>query len=462
MFKSEVYIKRRKVLKEKIGSGIILLPGNGDLAMNYPANPYQFRQDSNFLYFFGLNYQNLVGVLDADTGEEIIFGDDIDIDDVIWMGPQPPLSEKAQKVGIQMSHPYSALFEYISIARQKNRKIHFLPPYRTETVLLLEKLTGIHHSKVKENQSIELIKAVVSLREVKDHDEIAELEKAAAIGYDMHVASMKTARPGIYEREIAGKIEGIALSGGGKISFPVILSVHGETLHNHYHGNQLTDGRLLLTDAGAETEMGYASDFTRTFPVNGKFSAKQREIYQIVLDANNMATSAIKPGVKYQDIHLLAAKVIASGLKELGLMKGNVDEAVKNGAHALFFPHGLGHMMGLDVHDMEDLGENYVGYDEETQRIQQFGTAYLRLGKRLKPGYVLTVEPGIYFIPALIDKWQNEKINSEFIDFDKVRTYIDFGGIRLEDDILVTEKSYRLIGKRIPISVQEVEETMRK
>lgn len=462
MFNKDVYVKRRDQLRSKIDSGIIMILGNGDAPMNYPANPYQFRQDSSFLYFFGLDYQNLAGVLDVDAGKDYIFGNDVDMDDIIWMGPQDSLSDRAKKAGVVNTSEFSELAKFVNEAISKGRKVHFLPPYRAENIILLGSLLGIRNTNVKQYVSVDLIKAIVSLRSIKDKYEIAEIEKAAAIGYEMHTTAMKMTRPGIYEREIAGRMEGIALSGGGKVSFPVILSIHGETLHNHYHGNKLTEGRMLLSDAGAETEMRYCSDFTRTFPVTGKFSQKQREIYEIVLAANNAATVATKPGVKYQDVHLLAARVIASGLKDLGLMKGDVDEAVKAGAHAMFLPHGLGHMMGLDVHDMEDLGENYVGYDEQTKRIDQFGTAYLRLGKKLEPGYVITNEPGIYFIPALMDKWKNEKINSAFINFDKVNEYRDFGGIRLEDDILVTEDGCRLLGERIPITVDEVEAVMQK
>ncbi|MEA3446144.1 MAG: aminopeptidase P family protein [Bacteroidota bacterium] len=461
MFKTDVYISRRRALRSKISNGIVLILGNGDVPMNYIANTYQFRQDSSFLYFFGLNSQNLAGVLDIDSGQDYIYGNDVEIDDIIWMGPQPSLKDRAAKVGVKNTSPFNNLFEMVSDAIKKGRKVHFLPPYRAENIFLLESLLGIHNSKVKQYVSVDLIKAIVSLRSIKDEYEITEIEKAAAIGYEMHTAAMKMAKPGIYEREIAGHIEGIALSHGGSISFPVILSVNGETLHNHYHGNKLREGRMLLTDAGAETPMCYTSDFTRTIPVTGKFSQKQKEIYEIVLAANNKAREATKPGVKYQDIHLLSARVIASGLKELGLMKGDVDEAVKSGAHAMFFPHGLGHMMGLDVHDMEDLGENYVGYDEHTSRIDQFGTAYLRLGRKLETGFVITNEPGIYFIPALIDKWKNENINNQFINFDKVNEYRDFGGIRLEDDILVTENGSRLLGKRIPITVDEIESIMK-
>ena len=461
MFKKEVYIKRREALRSKIDNGIILILGNGDAPMNYPANPYQFRQDSSFLYFFGLDYQNLVGVMDVEAGKDIVFGNDVEIDDIIWMGPQPSLRERAMNAGVANTEAFAKLFEFVKEAISKGRRVHFLPPYRAENSILLESLLGIHNTMVKDYVSVELIKAIVSLRSIKDQFEIEEIEKAAAIGYEMHTTAMKMARIGMYEREISGRIEGIALGHGGKVSFPVILSIHGETLHNHYHGNKLADGRMLLTDAGAETPMRYASDFTRTFPVNGKFSQKQKEIYQIVLDANNAATAATKPGIKYQDVHLLASRVIASGLKDLGMMKGDVDEAVKAGAHAMFFPHGLGHMMGLDVHDMEDLGENYVGYDEHTQRIDQFGTAYLRLGRKLEPGFVITNEPGIYFIPALIDKWKNENINHAFINFDRVNEYRDFGGIRLEDDILVTEESCRLLGERIPVTIEEVETMMK-
>jgi len=462
MFNKEVYINRRNRLRETVEKGIILLPGNVDAAMNYVANQYHFRQDSSFLYFFGLDYQGLAGVLDIDEGKDYIFGNDIDIDDVIWMGPQPLLSDKADKVGVSNTQPANNLYTFISKAIEQGRKIHFLPTYRGETNMMMEKLLGIKSYEISSKASVELIKAVIALRSIKDKYEIVELEKAAAIGYEMHTAAMKMAKAGIYEREIAGYIEGIALSHGGTISFPVILSVNGETLHNHYHGNKLTDGKLLLTDAGAETSMRYASDFTRTYPVSGKFSQKQREVYEIVLNAINATTAATKPGVKYQDIHLLAAKVITDGLKDIGLMKGNTDDAVRNGAHAMFFPHGLGHMLGMDVHDMEGFGEDYVGYDHETSRIDQFGTAYLRLGKRLETGYVLTTEPGIYFIPALIDKWRSEKINSDFINFDKVNEYRDFGGIRLEDDLLITNDGSRRIGKRIPITVDEVEATMKE
>jgi len=461
MFKPEVYKKRREALKAKINSGIAVFPGNNDSPMNYPANTFHFRQDSNFLYFFGIDLTGLAGVIDFDNGTDTIFGNDVDIDDIIWMGPQPTVKDNAAKVDVSDTKPFNQLGDCIQKAKSQGRKIHYLPLYRGEGKILFQELSGIKIEDQAANVSAELIKSVVSLRNVKDKYEIIELEKAADIGYQMHTTAMRMAQPGTLEREIAGTMEGIALSHGTMVSFPVILSQNGETLHNHDHSQVLEKGRLLLSDAGAETVTHYASDFTRTIPVGGKFSPRQRDVYQIVLDANNAATAAIKPGVKYQDIHLLAAKVIASGLKNLGLMQGDLDEAVKNGAHAMFFPHGLGHMMGMDVHDMEGLGEDNVGYDEETKRIQQFGTAYLRLGRKLEKGFVLTNEPGIYFIPALFEMWRKEGKFTQFINYNKVEEYIGFGGIRLEDDILVTETGSQMIGKRIPITIDEVEATMR-
>ena len=460
MFQKEVYINRRKRLKGKVNSGIILILGNVDVPMNYADNTYHFRQDSSFLYFFGLDFQQLAGVIDADSGEELIFGNDVDMEDIIWMGPQVSLQEKASHVGVTKTAPFKQLFKTIEEAIAKGRRIHYLPPYRAENKILLTEMLGIPVSKLKAEASLELIKAVVSLRSVKEACEIAEIEKACATGYQMHVTAMRMAQEGVWEQTIAGAIEGISLSGGGMPSFPIILSQNGETLHNHDHSKTLKKGRLMLVDAGAETTLHYASDFTRTTPVGGKFTQKQREIYEIVLAANNRTTELAAPDVTYLSVHLAVAEVIVSGLKELGLMKGDVKEAVKNGAHALFLPHGLGHMMGLDVHDMEDLGQIYVGYDDEIRPVDQFGTAYLRLGRRLQPGFVITNEPGIYFIPALIDQWKAEKTNADFINFEKVNEYRDFGGIRLEDDLLITETGARILGKRIPITPDEVEETM--
>ena len=462
MFKAEVYKNRREALQTKVGSGIGLFLGNIDSPMNYPANTFHFRQDSNFLYFFGIDLQGVAGVFDFDEGKDIIFGDDVELDDIIWMGIQPSMKDNAAKAGVDDVRPMKELAGYLKKALSSGRELHFLPLYRGETKIQFENLTGISIAEQKDKASLELIKAVISLRNIKDEHEITELEKAAAIGYKMHVASMKMAHPGEHERNIAGIIEGIALSHGTMVSFPVILSQNGETLHNHDHSQVLQKGRMLLTDAGAETVTHYASDFTRTVPVGGKFSPRQKDIYQIVLDANNKAIEALKPGVTNRSVHLLAAKVIASGLKDMNIMKGDVDEAVHQGAHAMFFPHGLGHMMGMDVHDMEGLGEDHVGYDEETKRSKQFGTAYLRLGRKLEPGFVLTIEPGIYFIPALVNLWKKEGKFTDFINYSEVEKYLGFGGVRLEDDILITETGSRFIGERIPIAIEEIEETMKR
>ena len=462
MFSKTVYTERRKKLREDVSGGLILLLGNPDAPMNYPANTYHYRQDSNFLYFFGHNLAGLAGIIDVDNNTDILFGDDVDIDSIIWMGPQESIREKADKIGVAITEPYKKLFDYVGDAIKQGRKIHFAPPYRAENIILLEKMLGIHPSQLKNYASVELIKAIVKLRSIKDKYEIIELEKAANTGYEMHTAAMKMARPGLVEQEIAGMIEGIALSKGNGTSFPVILSVRGETLHNHYHGNIMKEGDMLLIDAGAATYMDYASDFTRTIPVSGKYSPEQKAIYEIVLEANVKAIEMCKPGITFKEVHVLAAKIIAAGLKETGIMKGNSEDAVKAGAHALFFPHGLGHMMGLDVHDMEDLGQIYVGYDDEIRPSDQFGLAYLRFGRRLKEGFVLTIEPGIYFIPALIDKWRAEGMHTEFINYEKLEGFKGFGGIRIEDDLLITADGYRLLGKPIPKTVAEVEEIMKK
>ena len=457
MFNKDVYINRRKRLKEKVESGLILILGNNESAMNYPDNTYHYRQDSTFLYFFGIDYPELAGVIDVDSGKEIIFGDDVSIDSIIWMGPQRSMADRASEVGITQTAPFKKLSTMIEEAANAGRKIHFTPPYRGENIMLLSDLTGLHHNEVKSKSSLELIKACVDLRSVKEPWEIEEIERHMKVGYDMHTAAMKMAHPGVIEQQISGAMEGISMSGGGMVSFPIICSVHGETLHNHYHGNTLKEGDLLLVDAGSESPRHYATDNTRTSPVGGKFTQKQKEIYQIVVDANDQSREATKPNVPYVDAHMVASRTIATGLKELGLMKGDVDEAVAAGAHALFFPHGLGHMMGLDVHDMEDYDQVHVGYDDEIRPSTQFGLAYLRLGRRLQPNFVITNEPGIYFIPALIDQWKSEKKLEQFINYDKVETYKNFGGIRLEDDILVTETGCRIMGERIPIYVDEVE-----
>lgn len=457
MFETSVYAGRRNLLKKEIQHGIALFLANPEASFNYPANTYHYRQDSHFSYFFGINLPGFAGCIDFDSGEEIIFGTDFDIDDIIWMGNQPSVRDLAARAGIHDSREYASLAAYLAEAQSKGRKIHFLPPYRGKVMIELSTLTGIPVSGLKEASSLELIKAVVKLKEVKDSLEIAEIEQAVEVAWRMHTTAMRMAKAGIREQEIAGTIEGIALAYGGAVSFPIILSVDGQTLHNHSHHNILKEGRMLVVDAGAELNSLYSSDITRTIPVGGKFNQRQREVYEIVLKANTESIAAIRPGKEYRENHFLAARIITEGLKAIGLMKGDVDAAVAAGAHTLFFPHGLGHMMGMDVHDLESLGENHVGYDDETKRASDFGTAYLRLGKKLKPGFVLTNEPGIYFIPALIDKFRAEKKFMDFVNYDKVETYKDFGGIRIEDDILVTETGFRVLGKPIPKTVAEVE-----
>ena len=462
MFETSVYKNRRARLKEKVKSGLVLILGNGEAPANYTDNTYKFRQDSSFLYFFGLNQPGFAGVIDIDSGDEYIFGNDVDMDDIIWMGPQPSVKDMAARAGVSKTAPFARLADCMKTAISQGRRIHFLPPYRFRNMLLLEELLGIRPALVKNYASLELIKAVVDLRSVKEPCEIEEITKACNIGYEMHTAAMRNCKPGVKEQYIAGLIEGIAASYGSMVSFPVILSQNGETLHNHDHSQILQEGRMMLTDAGAEEVSHYCSDFTRTVPVGGKFLTRQKEVYNIVLAANNKAIEIAKPGVTYQYVHLEVCKVLAQGLKDLGLMKGDVNEAVAAGAHALFMPHGLGHMMGLDVHDMEDLGQIYVGYDDETRPIDQVGTSSLRLGRRLQEGFVITDEPGCYFIPALIDQWRAQGMHKEFLNYDKIETFKDFGGIRLEDDILIIPGGSRFLGdKRTPITVEEVEEIMR-
>ena len=462
MFETSVYKNRRARLKEKVKSGLVLILGNGEAPANYTDNTYKFRQDSSFLYFFGLNQPGFAGVIDIDSGDEYIFGNDVDMDDIIWMGPQPSVKDMAARVGVSKTAPFARLADCMKTAISQGRRIHFLPPYRFRNMLLLEELLSIRPALVKNYASLELIKAVVDLRSVKEPCEIEEITKACNIGYEMHTAAMRNCKPGVKEQYIAGLIEGIAASYGSMVSFPVILSQNGETLHNHDHSQILQEGRMMLTDAGAEEVSHYCSDFTRTVPVGGKFLTRQKEVYNIVLAANNKAIEIAKPGVTYQYVHLEVCKVLAQGLKDLGLMKGDVNEAVAAGAHALFMPHGLGHMMGLDVHDMEDLGQIYVGYDDETRPIDQFGTSSLRMGRRLQEGFVITDEPGCYFIPALIDQWRAQGMHKEFLNYDKIETFKDFGGIRLEDDILIIPGGSRFLGdKRTPITVEEVEEIMR-
>ncbi len=461
MFSSDKYTARRARLCKDIESGIIILPANNEASSNYPLNAYHFRQDSTFLYFFGLNIPELIGVIDADSGEQILVGDDYTIEDIIWTGAQPTVAQLAHSVGVSASCSRASFAEYITKAISQGRRIHYLPPYRAEITILLANLLGRSLAEVASGISVKLALGVVAQREAKDADEIEQIERACRIGYLMHTRAMSMCRAGVLEQEIAAEIEGIAMRYGAGVSFASIVTQNGQTLHNHYHGNTLEDGRLLLVDAGAETNMNYCSDYTRTYPVSGKFTSQQKEIYEIVLAAHDHAFAISKPNLIYRDIHLDCARVLVRGLIDLGLMRGEVDEAVEAGAHFLFMPHGLGHNMGLDVHDMENIGEKYVGYDNETERNEKLGQSSLRMGRRIREGFVMTVEPGIYFIPDLINKWKNENTNKEFINFAALDSYFDFGGIRIEDDILITHDSCRLLGKdKIPSRVADVEAFM--
>ena len=458
MFSKETYINRRNALKELVGNGLVIILGNNDSPANYPNNCYTFRQDSSFLYFFGAKRDGLAGAIDIDNDKEYFLGNDIDIDDIVWYGSVESIRDMADMVGVAQTAPFNKLTELVAQAKQTGQKIHFLPPYRHDHMILLEELLGIKPSQQKEASSMELIKAVVTLRSTKSDEEIKEIERACSIGFKMHTTAMKLAQPGVTEHFIGGTIDGIANALGDKVSFSSIVTMHGEILHGAPKMNYLEAGRLLLVDAGAETINNYCSDHTRTTPVSGKFTHRQRDIYTIVEQAHDLALKKAKPGVLWYDVHMDVCRLITNGLKDLGLMKGDTEEAVASGAHALFLPHGLGHMMGMDVHDMENLGQTNVGYDEEIQPSTQFGTASLRMGRRLQKGFVVTDEPGIYFIPDLIDNWKANNINSDFLNFDVIEKYKDFGGIRIEDDVLVTENGVRFLGKDIiPYHADDVE-----
>jgi len=456
MFLKEIYIQRREKLIKSIGSGLILLLGNDESPMNYADNGYHFRQDSSFLYFFGLNHPSLAGILDCDSGENMVFGNDLTIEDFVWMGPQPTIAKQSLQVGITKTGDISSLVVLLEEAKAKARKIHFLPPYRPENKIKLFEWLGINPNESKARASVELISGVVNQRNYKSAAEVSEIQNACNVSVDMHTLSMRMAKPGVSEARIAAAVHEVALASGGQIAFPVIATINGQTLHNHYHGNILKEGDLFLLDAGAETAMGYAGDLSSTTPVNGKFTAKQKDIYTICLDSHNTAISLLKPGIPFKEVYFESAKAIIRGLKDIGLMKGNIDDALVHGAHALFFPCGLGHMMGLDVHDMEDLGEVYVGYGGEPKSTQ-FGLKSLRLGRKLEPGFVLTIEPGIYFIPELIDQWKADNHNSDYINYDKVEEYRTFGGLRNEEDFLITETGCELLGKPKPKSIADVE-----
>ena len=463
MFDKETYIRRRSELKKLVGKGIILLPGNNEAPYNYPANSYApMRQDSTFVYFFGQHRDGLVGVIDIDNNEDCLFGDDIDVEDIVWMGFTPSVSDLAHEVGVQRTAPLSALHSVCSDAIAAKRTIHFLPPYRHDTMIMLMDLLDIHPSKQKEEASLPMIQAVVKMRSTKETQEIEAIDRACNVGYAMHTTAQLLVRPGVTERFIAGQVDGIAHSLANGNSFATIFSQHGEIMHGNPSDAKLEDGRLVLCDAGCELD-DYCSDHTRTMPVNGKFTQKQLEIYSIVEACHDYVLQVAKPGVCYMDVHFAVCRMMTERLKELGLMKGDTDEALQAGAHAMFLPHGLGHMMGMDVHDMEGLGQIHVGFDQETRpNLEQFGTNCLRMGRRLEAGFVMTDEPGIYFIPALIDEWKASGHCKDFLCFDKIDTYRDFGGIRIEDDVLITNDGCRFLGtKRIPYHPAELEDFMK-
>ena len=456
MFQKTTYQQRRNKLRQQVKSGIILLLGNDESPMNYTDNTYHFRQDSSFLYFFGLDFPGLIGIIDIDNGVDYVFGNDYTIDDIVWMGAQPTIKEKALLSGIDQTGSFSQAGEMIKLAYNKGRSVHFLPPYRGEHKLLLQDWCSINHSQANEKASVELIRAVVDQRNIKSAEEIIEIDKAASLTADMHLAAMQMTRPGMTEAEIMAIVNHVALGAGGNLSFPIIATINGQTLHNHFYGNSLREGRMFLLDAGAEIESHYAGDLSSTFPVGPRFTDKQKTIYQVALDAHEHAVSLLKPGVNFRDIHLAACTTIANGMKDLGFMKGNIEDAVQAGAHAMFFPCGLGHMMGLDIHDMEGIGEIYVGYDGKPKSTQ-FGLKSLRLARKLEPGFVFTIEPGIYFIPQLIDKWCAEKKFTEFLNYDLLETYKDFGGCRNEENYVITDTGARLLGKRLPKTIDKVE-----
>ena len=475
MFNSDVYVKRRRALVEGMAAGdargIAVFLGNVDAAANYRGNDYKFRQDSNFLYYWGVDEPCFAAVLDIESGEEYLQGNDVDIDDIIWMGPQPSVASKGALVGCASTAPLAEFDKAVASAVAAGRPVHFLPPARYYNQYKLAELTGISAAAVRKvapmdvdggrHASEELVKSVVAQRLVKEQCEIEELDKAAEIGYLMHTEARRGCKPGVLEQEIVGRMEAVTYSKGWGPSFTTILSQNGETLHNHSHHQIITPGRLLVVDAGAESNTHYASDFTRTYPCSGKFTTRQREIYDIVESANEHAYSLTKPGTTYWDVHYATARHLLEGLKELDLVRGDVDEMLPLGISGLFMPHGLGHNMGMDVHDMEDLGENYVGYAEDQKRHPLLGLGNLRMARRLEPGHVVTDEPGIYFIPALIEQWKREGTDKGFVNYEKLAGYYDFGGIRLEDDVLVTADGARRLGsRRLPIKSSDIEDIM--
>lgn len=453
MFSVQTYTERRNALKKAVGSGLILIMGNEEAPMNYHDNTYRFRQDSNFLYFFGISHAGLAAIIDVDSGEEIIFGHEFTMDDIIWVGPQPTLAEQARMVGVYRTEEPS------KIADKLNRAsiVHFTPPYRYDNMIRMSEWLNIPTAQLKEKASETLIKAIVGLRSIKSAEEIAQMEDAVNITRTMHIMAMQLTAAGKKEYEIAAAIHAKAREGGGDLAYPIIFSINGQTLHNHYHGNTMTEGRLAINDSGAENTMFYAGDITRTIPVSKRFTEKQKEIYNLVLKMETESIAALRPNIQYREIHLSANRIMLEGMKDLGFLSGDVEEMLTLGVQGLFMPHGLGHQIGLDVHDMEDLGEKYVGYRDGLERSTQLGLKSLRLAKELEAGFVLTVEPGIYFIPELIDKWKSENKFTNFVNYSKLDAYRDFGGVRIEDNCLVTETGSRTLGNPIPKTVEEVE-----
>ena len=462
MFKKDTYLERRAKLRALVGDGLVIIFGNNEAPANYPANSYApMRQDSSFIYYFGQHRDGLVGVIDIDNNTETIFGDDIDVEDIVWMGFTPSVADLAAEVGVAKTAPTKELKVVCNKALRQKRHIHFLPPYRHDTMIQIMDLLGIHPNQQKESASLKLIKAVVAQRSTKEAQEIAAVDRACDVGYAMHTTAQILIRPNVTERFVSGQVDGVARSLSQGVGFGTIFSQHGEIMHGSPSDAMLEAGRLVICDAGCELD-DYCSDNTRTMPVTGKFDQRQLEIYSIVEACHDYVLDIAKPGVKYADVHFAVCRLMTERLKELGLMKGDTEEAVRAGAHAMFFPHGLGHMMGMDVHDMEGLGQIYVGFDEETRpNLEQFGTNCLRMGRRLQEGFVVTDEPGIYFIPALIDDWHAKGHCKEFINYEKLETYKDFGGIRIEDDLLITKDGCRFLGtKRIPYHPAELEEFM--
>ncbi len=456
MFSTKTYLERRRILKEKVGKGLILLFGNDESPMNYTDNTYHFRQDSTFLYYFGIQQPGLAAVIDIDNDLEVVFGDEYTVEDYVWRGPQPTIASLAEKCGVENVQPARNLEAVLGTAQKKKQIIHFLPLYRPENKIRLFELLGILPREIAGESSLDLVKAVVSQREIKTEEEILQLHQAVDVSVDMHVAAMRSAKPGMTEAQVTAEIHKIAIAAGGNISFPIIATINGQTLHNHYHGNRLKEGDLFLIDAGYENEMCYAGDLSSTIPVSKKFTPVQKDIYQLTLDAHQAAIEAAQLNKPFKNVHLAASKTIFEGLKTMGLTRGNSDDAVEAGAHALFFPCGTGHMMGMDVHDMEDLGEVWVGYDGEPKSTL-FGLKSLRLAKPLKPGHAYTIEPGIYFIPELMDLWRSQNRFNEFINWDEVYRYRDFGGIRNEEDFVMTENGALLLGKPKPKTIDEIE-----